>query len=68
MELHPDQRPDSVEAFRQFLFGTKELPPQPMLRPRRAPALQIFFAPPESFLLGLAGVLLFLGLIATLSH
>lgn len=68
MELHPDERPDSIEAFRQFLFGTKELPLRPMTRPRRGVAVEILFAPPESVLLGLGAVLLLLSLIATLGH
>jgi hypothetical protein len=69
MELHPDERPESIEAFRQFLFGTKELPARPMMtRPRRGAALEIFFAPPESVLLGLGAALLLLSLIATLGH
>ena len=68
MELHPDQRPESIEAFRQFLFGTKELPQRPMTRPRRGAALEIFFAPPESILLGFSAILLLLSLLATLSH
>jgi serine/threonine-protein kinase len=68
MELHPNQRPESIEAFRQFLFGTKELPQRPMSRPRRVTALEIFLAPPESILLGLSAILLLLSLIATLGH
>jgi serine/threonine-protein kinase len=68
MELHPDHRPQSVEAFRQFLFGTKELPQRPMSRVRRGAALEIFLAPPESILLGISAILLLLSLFATLSH
>jgi serine/threonine protein kinase len=68
MELHPDERPDSIDSFRQFLFGTKELPSRPMTRSRRGPALEIFFAPPESILLGLGALLLLISLIATLGH
>lgn len=68
MELHPDQRPQSVEAFRQFLFGTKELPQRPMSRSRRGAAFEIFLAPPESILLGISAILLLLSLFATLSH
>jgi serine/threonine-protein kinase len=68
MELHPDARPDSIESFRQFLFGTKELPLRPLTRPQRGAALEIFSAPPESILLGLGAVLLLLSLIATLGH
>jgi len=68
MELHPDQRPESIEAFRQYLFGTKELPARPMVRPRRAPALDTLLAPPESILFGISAVLLLLSLIATLGR
>jgi serine/threonine protein kinase len=68
MELHPDSRPESIETFRQFLFGTKELPARPLGRPRRGAAVELFFAPPESILFGLGAVLLLLSLIATLGH
>ncbi len=68
MELHPSNRPESIEAFRQFLFGTKELPQRPMTRPRRADTLETFLAPPEGILLGLSAILLLLSLIATLGH
>ncbi len=68
MELHPDQRPESIEAFRQYLFGTKELPPRPLARPRRGTAIETFLAPPESILLGLSAVLLLLSLIAPLGR
>jgi serine/threonine-protein kinase len=65
MELHPDQRPESIEAFRQFLFGTKELPQRPLTRTRRAPAFEALLAPPESVLFGIATILFLLSLIAT---
>jgi serine/threonine-protein kinase len=68
MELHPNQRPESIEAFRQFLFGTKELPQRPMSRPRRVATLETFLAPPEGILLGLSAILLLLSLIATFGH
>jgi serine/threonine-protein kinase len=68
MELHPAQRPESVEMFRQYLFGTKELPQRPMSRSRRVPALQAALAPPENILLGFAAMLLLLSLIATLGR
>ncbi len=68
MELHPDQRPESIDAFRQFLFGTKELPQRPMSRTRRGAAFEIFLAPPESILLGLSAILLLLSLLGTLGH
>jgi len=68
MELHPDLRPDNVEVFRQYLFGTKELPQRPMLRQRRNFTLDALLAPPESILFGISAVLLFLSLVATLSR
>jgi serine/threonine-protein kinase len=68
MELHPSQRPESIEILRQFLFGTKELPQRPLIRPQRVTALENFLSPPESILLGLSAILLLLSLLATLSH
>ncbi len=68
MELHPDERPDSIESFRQYLFGTKELPQRPLSRPRRGPALEALLAPPENILFGISAVLLLLSLIATLGR
>jgi len=65
MELHPDQRPDSIETFRQYLFGTKELPTRPMTRPARARTLDALLAPPESILFGDSAVMLLLSLLAT---
>ncbi len=68
MELHPDDRPDSVESLRQYLFGTKELPTRPMIKPRRGFTLQALLAPPESILLGISTALLLLSLLSTLSR
>jgi serine/threonine-protein kinase len=68
MELHPDLRPESVEALRQFLFGTKELPPRPLTRSRRGPTFEALLAPPESILLGISAILLLLSLVATLGR
>ncbi|MEI7847273.1 MAG: serine/threonine-protein kinase [Chloroflexota bacterium] len=65
MELHPDQRPDSIETFRQYLLGTKELPTRPMSRPTRVHTLDALLAPPESILFGISAILLLLSLITT---
>jgi serine/threonine-protein kinase len=65
MELHPDQRPESIESFRQYLFGTKELPTRPLVRPTRVRTLDALLAPPESILFGVSAILLLLSLIAT---
>jgi serine/threonine-protein kinase len=68
MELHPDQRPESIEAFRQYLFGTKDLPPRPLTRPRRSTIIGNLAAFPESILFGLAAIFLLLSLVATLGR
>jgi len=68
MELHPSQRPESIEILRQFLFGTKELPQRPLTRPQRVTTLEVFLSPPENILLGLSAILLLLSLLATLGH
>ena len=65
MELHPDQRPDSIETFRQYLFGTKELPTRPLSRPMRGRTLDMLLEPPESFLFGISAILLLLSLLTT---
>lgn len=63
MHLHPDERPQSVEEFRQSLIGDWN----PVTRPRRslpAPTLvDLFNSPVERRLTGLAIALLFLSLI-----
>jgi len=69
MELHPDDRPLSAEAFRHYLLGTKELPARPQtIRPRSVTLLDILTTPPESTLLWISAVLLVLSLLATLGH
>ncbi|MCX6081694.1 MAG: serine/threonine-protein kinase [Chloroflexi bacterium] len=65
MELHPDQRPDSIDSFRQYLFGTKELPTRPMSRPARMRTLDALLEPPESVLFGISAILLLLSLLTT---
>lgn len=67
LEVHPDQRPRSVEEFSKYLFGTKELPARPSLRAARVNAWDQLTTPPESGLLYLAAALLMISLIATLS-
>lgn len=67
LEVHPDQRPKSVEEFSKYLFGTKELPARPSLRGARVNVWDQLTTPPESVLLYLAGALLMISLIATLS-
>ncbi|MGE5248723.1 MAG: serine/threonine protein kinase [Bacteroidota bacterium] len=67
MALHPDQRPKSMEALGEVLFGTREFPTAPLLhRPRQRSPWYFALNPPESFLLWAAGGLLLLSLLATL--
>lgn len=68
MELHPTQRPDTVEVFRQYLFGTKELPPRPMMRSRRVTTFDSLLTPPENILLGLSALLILVSLLTTLGR
>ena len=69
MSLHPDQRPDSIEALRQALLGYREPPTTPaavITQRTRPSAWDIITSPPESILLGIAAGLFLLSLITTL--
>lgn len=67
MGLHPDERPETVEAFRHYLLGTKDLPARAQtIRPRSVTVLDALTASPESTLLWTAVGLLILSLLATL--
>jgi len=67
MELHPDDRPASAEDLRQFLIGTRELPPRPQaLIHSRNSVFQSIQGKPEQILLITLGGLLVLSLIASL--
>jgi serine/threonine-protein kinase len=69
MELHPDDRPESVDAFRHYLLGTKELPARAEnIRPRSVTLLDTLTTPPESTLLWIGVGLLVLSLLATLGN
>jgi eukaryotic-like serine/threonine-protein kinase len=69
MELHPDNRPASIEAFRQYLLGTKELPARPQqIRSRSVTLLDALTTPPESVLIWLTAGFLLLSLLATLGR
>jgi serine/threonine protein kinase len=68
MSLHPDERPQSVEAFRQALLGAWD----PITRPRAplpTPTLaDLVSSPVERILLFLAAGLLLVSLAVTLLH
>jgi serine/threonine-protein kinase len=67
MALHPDDRPASMEALGEVLFGSREFPTAPVLRrPLKRSPWEFVHSPPESVLLWAAGGLLLLSLVATL--
>ena len=66
MNLHPDERPQSVEQFRQALLGDWNPATQPH-RAMPAPSLvDLLSSPVERALIWIAVILLFVSLIATL--
>jgi serine/threonine-protein kinase len=70
MSMHPDERPDSINEFKQALLGNRELPTLPISSSRigGAPqsAMDYLANPPEAILAWSAAVLFLLSLIATL--
>jgi serine/threonine protein kinase len=66
MALHPDDRPDSVESFRQFLIGTKELPARPQTIPPHLNFRERLALQPERTLVWISIMLLAISLIASL--
>lgn len=66
VSLHPDERPESVEIFRQSLLGDSPTAPRPITRP---PRFQDYFrGRPEQTLLYISLALTFITLAITLSH
>lgn len=69
MELHPDDRPASVEVFRQFLLGGREMPARSQTAPRKRETLWHFLRErPESVLFWVALGSLLTGLLASLAR
>ncbi len=69
MSLHPDQRPESIETFRQSLLGYKDPPsiPVAIARQQTSPSiLEIITSPPDSILLWVTAGLFLLSLLSTL--
>ena len=68
MSLHPDERPDTVDAFRQALLGYSEPPTLPIAvrRARPQPVWEYLVNRPEATLAWSAAVLLLISLLATL--
>jgi serine/threonine-protein kinase len=68
MSLHPDERPSTIEDFRQALLGYREAPDHPLtVRHNRDLTFADYFThPPEATLAWSAAVLLLISLLATL--
>jgi eukaryotic-like serine/threonine-protein kinase len=68
MSLHPDERPATIDEFRQALLGYRESPtvPLPVRRTRALSVTDYLTHPPEATLAWSAAVLLLISLLATL--
>ncbi len=68
MSLHPDERPENIEEFRQALLGYREAPDHPLQarHSRGAPVSDYLTRGPEATLAWGAAVLLLISLLATL--
>jgi serine/threonine-protein kinase len=67
MELHPDDRPETAEALRQYLMGTRDLPPKPFVPARpKEPLFAFLMKKPERYFVVAAVGLLLISLIASL--
>jgi hypothetical protein len=68
MSLHPDDRPESIEVFNNYLFANGEIRPGTR-SPDSAieiPRLDLFGSPADTILVWAAAGLLLLSLLATL--
>jgi serine/threonine protein kinase len=69
MSLHPDERPQTVEDFRHYLFGTRDVPTGPLGSKRQtSPALDFQVLSADSVLAWAALGMLLLSLAATLAR
>ncbi len=69
MALHPDDRPKSMAVLDAFLFGSGSAPSSiPSTSAFDIPTMSIFGNPANSILLWVTAGLLFLSLVATLTH
>jgi serine/threonine protein kinase len=69
MELHPDNRPATIEEFQAFLLGHREFPvrPQTQLHPKPS-LLNLARSMPEQVLLWISAGLLLVSFLASLVH
>jgi hypothetical protein len=68
MSLHPDERPQDVEAFRQSLIGNWVPPIHPTKKPLQPSIRSIISNTREQILLGVAAALILFSLILTLAR
>jgi serine/threonine-protein kinase len=69
MSLHPDERPQTMDELRQYLFGTRDIPTGPLGQTRQThPALDLQILTPDSALAWGAAGLLLLSLVITLAR
>jgi len=70
MSLHPDERPHTIDEFRQALLGYRESPdlPLPGHRVHHVPGTDYLTHPPEATLAWSAAVLLLVSLLLTLAR
>jgi serine/threonine protein kinase len=68
MNLHPDERPQDIESFRQALIGNWVPPIRPPNKPQPLTLRVILSATRERILVGVAVALLFFSLIITLAR
>ena len=66
MSLHPDERPQDIESFRQALIGNWIPPIRPATKPQPPSLKTILSSTKERILLGVAAVLVVFSLILTL--
>ncbi len=68
MSLHPDERPNTIDEFREALLGYRESPNLsiPMRRSHHVPVTDYLMHPPEATLAWSSAVLLLISLLATL--
>jgi hypothetical protein len=66
MNLHPDERPQDIETFRQSLIGNWVPPIRPTKKPQPPSIRSIISNTREQVLLGVAAALILFSLIITL--
>ncbi len=68
INLHPDERPQTVEIFRQALVGDRTTSIHPFPSPRVPKFKDFLKTTPEKYLIWATGGLIFISLVITLLH